>query len=168
MARDFIELNGVKIIWPNFSGIPSQYNSKGNRTFNVVLNEQVAHDLEMRGLNVKRHESKDPDGEPIWTLQCFVSFTPYPPDELYRIIPRGKMRMNEDTIGNLDHEDIEKANVKLNLSHWKMQGREGIKPYVNKMAVWVNEDSFADSYRDIPEIGNGPAFGGDEEEALPF
>lgn len=170
MARDFVQLNNVKLIWTNFAGNVSQYNMKGNRTFNIVLDEDNANMLRDRGLNIKVHPSKNPEDPPIYTLQCFVSFSPYPPEELYRIVPRGKIRLNEETIGNLDHEDIDFANVKLNLSHWTMpDGRIGIKPYVNKIAVWVNEDSFADSYRDIPDIGGPSVFDdNDADEPLPF
>ena len=158
MARDFEELNNVRLIWTNFAGNVSQFNMKGNRVFNVVLDEDDAERLLAKGLNVKVHPSKNPDEPPIRTLQCFVSFSPYPPEDLYRITSNGKIRLNEDTIGNLDHEDINHANVKLNLSHWTMpDGRTGIKPYVNKLAVWVNEDHFADSYSNIPDIG-GPEF----------
>lgn len=152
MAREYIDLHNVKVKWPNFSGQKSTFNPNGHRTFNIILDEQVANDLRDRGLNIKTHLNSSGE-DPLYTLQATISFSPYPPDEVYRIIPKGKIRLTEETIGALDHEDIDHIDVKLALSRWEMGNNSGIKPYVSKMAVWVNEDRFADSYRDIPEIG---------------
>jgi len=166
MAREYIELFNCPIRWPNFSGQKGKYNPYGKRTFNIVLDEETANELRKKNLNIRTH--LDSNGEnPIYTLQATVSFSPYPPDAVYRVIPKGKIALTEKTIGSLDHETIDHVDVKLSLSKWEMGNESGVKAYVSKLYVTVIEDGFADHYDSIPTIG-GDYEEVDSEDDLPF
>ena len=188
----------VRIIWPNFSGTVSEFNPKvgtdahgnpiGKRYFNIVLTEQMAEELRnieligdggkiVKGCNVKTRPPRDEGGEPLYTLK--VGFGAYPPEAIWRVIPKGRMALDLETVGNLDHEYIDHADVKVVISTYNYAGKSGITVYLSKLIVYIREDDFDsdEAFAGIPIIGGG---GGsdipyglhpreeDNEDDLPF
>ena len=85
------------------------------------------------------------------------------------------MALNLDTVGNLDHEFIDHADVKVSLSTYEKGPNVGITAYLSKLIVYIREDDFDnnDEFASIPIIGgNGTVFEGspmaDSEDELPF
>ena len=55
-----LEVEGVKLIYRNFSGAPSQYNADGDRNFCFIIeDEKQAKELQKDGWNVKIRETED-------------------------------------------------------------------------------------------------------------
>lgn len=169
MAFEYIELHNVKIInpWKNFKGKVSEYNEKGERTYDILIDADMAAELRERGINVKVHPNRDPDSDPAYSIKAVVSFHPVTPDEIARICNGRKKILHEDTIASLDAEDIDHIDVKLSVYNWTRNGRSGKKLYTTKLYAHVNEvkDSFSATYDDMPIMGIESA--GDDEEC-PF
>ena len=181
----------VRIIWKNFSGTPNDYNtpigtdSQGNpigkRTFNIVLTEEMADELRnlelvgnsgrtIKGCNVKTRVPSNGEGEPLYTLK--VQFGQYAPEAIWRVIPKGRMALNLETVGNLDHEVIDHADVKVTLATYEKGPNVGITAYLQKLIAYIQEDDFDsdEAFAGIPVIG-GPDSGGSglpDEDDLPF
>ena len=177
MSRLDVTFNDVQLIWKNFSGKADDFNAEGKRYFNVILNDdmvELLRDVELttrsgrvvKGANVKTRVPKNGEGDPMMTLR--VAFGTYPPDEMWCVTSKGKMALTMETVGNLDHEYIEKAKVKVTLSPYEKGANAGITAYCKKLIVWVKEDDFDqdEEFANLPVIGS--SFSPETDEDLPF
>lgn len=156
----FIE--GAQLIFKNFQGKKTEYNKEGNRNFGVLLDEELAEELKRDGWNVKYLKPKDddPDGvEQAW-LPVKISFNPYPP--ICQLINgRGKIKLNEETIDQLDWTRIKNCDIVINPYNYPaMQGRPaGVSAYLKAIYVTIEEDRFARKYADIPDLDEEDEYG---------
>ena len=181
----------VNIIWKNFSGKVGPYDpqvgvdSHGNpiakRHFSLVLTEEMAEELRnlelrgskgqiIKGCNVKTRLPKSGEGDPLYTLK--VSFGTYPPEAIWRVIPKGRMALDLETVGNLDHEYIDHADVKVSLSTYEMGPNVGITAYISKLIAYIQEDELDSdaAFAGIPIIGGPDGYSGSpsDDDDLPF
>ena len=181
MSSMTVTFKDVELRWKNFSGKSDDFNPQGKRFFHIVLNEEMANELRnvelttksgkiVHGANVKTHIPKTGEGDPMYTLKILIG--DFFPEEVIRVTPESRMKLNEDTIGNLDREYIEKAKVMVTLSPYERPGNTGITAYCRKLAVWIKEDNFDEDFKDIPEVGSGMkavTYGDDADDGeLPF
>lgn len=192
MASTTKIFKNVRIIWKNFSGQVNDFNPQvgldangkpiGKRYFSIVLTEEMAEELRqlelrgnsgkiIKGCNVKTRLPKDGEGEPLYTLK--VGFGNYPPEAIWRVIPKGRMALNLETVGNLDHEFIDHADVKVSLATYEKGPNSGITAYLSKMIAYVQEDDFDsdEAFAGIPVIGGDSAHSSpinNDDDDLPF
>lgn len=180
MSSMTVTFKDVEMRWKNFSGKTDDFNPQGKRFFHIVLNEEMVNELRnvelttksgkiVRGANVKTHVPKSGEGDPMYTLKVLIG--DFFPEEVIRVTPTNRMKLTEDTIGNLDREYIEKAKVMVTLTPYERPGNTGITAYCRKLAVWIKEDNFDEDFRDIPEVGSAkysPADNDPDDGDLPF
>lgn len=191
MASTIKVFKNVKIIWKNFSGkvgpydpqvgVDSQGKPIAKRHFSIILTEEMAEELRkielrtksgqvVKGCNVKTRLPKDGEGEPLYTLK--VAFGNYPPEAIWRVIPRGRMALDLETVGNLDHEFIDHADIKVSFATYEMGPNVGITAYLSKLIAYVQEDELDtdDAFANIPIIGgsDSPMPINNDDEDLPF
>lgn len=159
MAREKLTIEDATIIWPNFSGVEGQYNAKGDRNFTVVLDPRLAEQMAQDGWNVKFRDPRDEGDDPQCTVQVSVNFGGRPP-AVYMITERGRTLLDESVIGILDGADIVHADMMINPYEWTVNGKTGIKAYLDKMFVTVREDALDRKYADIPEVGQSADYDG--------
>ena len=147
-GRDNVVIEDAHLIWKNFSGEETQFNRAGNRNFNVIIDDlDFAEELERKGWNVKEKEARDEGDDPYFTLACAVSYKIIPP-KIMTYTGHSKAELNEDTVGMLDYADIINVDLELNGSHWEVNGKTGIKAYVNELHVTIDDGAFGDKYCD--------------------
>lgn len=151
MAEKFTVEN-AKIIWPNFSGLEGQFNAKGDRNFTIVLEPTDAQQMAEHGWNVKFRDPRDEGDDPQATLQVSVNFKGRPP-VVYMITSRGRTHLGEDMIGLLDSVEIIQADLMVNPYEWNVNGKSGVKAYLDKMFVTIREDVLDRKYADVPDVG---------------
>lgn len=194
MASTTKIFKNVRIIWKNFSGQVNDFNPQvgvdgsgkpiGKRYFSIVLTEEMAEELRqvelrgnsgkiIKGCNVKTRLPQNGEGDPLYTLK--VSFGAYPPEAIWRVIPKGRMALNLDTVGNLDHEFIDHADLKVTLSTYEKGPNSGITAYLSKMIAYIQEDDFDsdEAFAGIPVIGGSDISStsspiNNDEDDLPF
>ena len=176
--------------WRNFSGTIGEYNAPigqdehgnpiGKRYFSIELTPEMAEELRnvelrdsknniIRGCNIKTRLPQDEDGEPMYSIR--ITFGRIAPEAIWRVIPKGRMQLNLDTVGNLDHEYIERADVKVVLSTYEKGANKGITAYLNKLIVYIREDDFDNNeeFANIPIVGGSNYDGPDQDDdELPF
>lgn len=134
----------VRIMFRNFAGNPDKYHKNGVMpNFWIVLTEEKAKELINMGMNVKERENRDGDLE--YRLQVFVRFDNFPPT-VVKICGRRQIRLDEDMIADLDRDEIEKIDLAISPYHYEMEGRTGIKAYLNKGYFTIIEDEFDRRY----------------------
>lgn len=144
---------GVRLMFKNFQGKKGDYNDEGDRNFGIVLSEEMADHLRDDGWNVKRWIPKGEDAEPIYWLKVKVRFDNYPPTAVL-INSSGKIKLDEETIGQLDWSRIRYCDVVVSPYHYKGRNGnpDGITAYLKAIYVTVDEDEFEAKYADIPYL----------------
>ena len=150
MARqiDNITIEDAKIRFKNFAGAPDKFNPRGGkRTFNVLIEDpDMAQKLAEDGWNIRILQGRDPDEEPVHTIQVEVSFNNYPP-AVWMVTERGtKTRLDEETIAELDNARILTADIIISPYCWEVNGKSGVKAYLKTLYATIEEDKFAAKY----------------------
>ena len=142
-----LSVENAVIIWTNFSGGPTKYNSVGGkRTFTLVLSEEIADALKDEGWNIKFREPKDPDDDPLIYTEIVVNMeSAYPPTVVLYSEFRGRKKANpldSESIARLDSINID--NVDL-IIHPYEHGRTSafrVKGYARAIHVIQGQDGY--------------------------
>lgn len=142
-----IIITDCKIIYTNFEGREDQYNKNGNRTFDILLENEDADILAKEGYNIKYplNEEGERDYERSPRLRASVSYKLYEP-KVYIINGEQKTKLTEETVGTLDNVDIEYCDIVLTPYHWESNFGKGIKPYLKSLYAVIEFDPFIDKY----------------------
>ena len=147
-----VKADGTEIHPRNFSGaVILPYNKYGERNFTIIVDpDQVdIQDLIDKGWNIRQGRTRedDPDFVPNYYLRVKVKYHPANSD-LSRLNPRvikvtsgGELPMDEDNIGDLDRDEIVKANITLSGRWSESPTYTGVSAYLKKMVVRVSEDT---------------------------
>lgn len=164
-AEDNIKIHDAVIIFKNFEGRPTKFNSKGgSRSFNLVLPNDLKDILVDYGWNIRRHPARTEDGEDMFSTEIMVNYRcTYPPQVELLTCYDGKKRrrkLSEESIGVLDKVEIETCDVIIH-PHARIDQASGelkYKGYLNNMQAKQYEeirpfgDRFSDyRYDDEPE-----------------
>lgn len=138
-----ITLENVRVIYPNFAGRESEYNTKGSREFGIALDPALAEELASQGLNVK-FPSEDKPNRPAYLPATLSNGPEIQPWIKLVLVNQGKGTIlnNADTnqLAMLDEVTAGAlANVIINPYNWSAAGRTGIKAYVNKLYVYIDD-----------------------------
>lgn len=145
-------IEDAKILFTNFAGSPTRYNSEGGkREFSVALPLNLVEDLEKDGWNVKYRKNADGEFDPERPyLGVKVSYKFRAP-AIWLIAGGRKQLMTEDTVGTLDNITIKTADVVIHPSVYDVRGQQGISAYVKELYVVMDDESasFASKYADL-------------------
>lgn len=146
-----IKIEGAKLVFKNFQGKASNYNAEGNRNFGVLIDDDMAKELEKDGWKVKHFKPDEEGHEQAW-MSVKVKYGDYPPIAVL-ISSRGKTRLDEETINQLDWTSIKTVDLIIRPYNYPaMNGRPaGVSAYLKSIYVTVNEDDLELKYADIPE-----------------
>lgn len=150
-------LKNARIGFLNFAGAAKQYNDAGDRNFTIFLEPEIAEEMRNDGYNVKqlkRREDDDPN-EPLQDiLKVAVSYRIRAP-KIFLVTSRGKTPIGEGEVSMLDWQDILKVDLSLNPSAWDVNGKTGIKAYLQSMYMTIQEDELDLEYADLDYRGGG-------------
>lgn len=151
--KGFVEIEDARIIWPNFSGEERQFNRKGNREFTLVIpNREIADSLVNDkneygiGWNVKISDPRDPDDDPFIKLGVKVKFTDKSAPDVFLITNGNMTKLDEESIGCLDHIEIAKVDLSIRPYDSEMNGKPFRTAYLRSMYVTQNVDRLAARY----------------------
>ena len=146
MAMNYVNFENARIIFRNFKGEKSKFNTSGAREFSVVINDKdIADALIAEGWNVKFLAPKEPEEDGAYILKVAVSYM-YNPPKIFMVNGDTVTPIDEDTVGELDYADIAYCDLTITPYHWELNGKSGIKAYLKTMYVNVIPDTFAAKY----------------------
>lgn len=145
-------MEGVRIIFRNFSGKEGQYNREGDRNFAVLLDEKVATAMAEDNWNVKwlKPRSEDEEETPQAYLPVSVKFNPRPP-RIVLITSRGRSNLDEDQVEMLDWADIINVDLIVRPYEWTVNNKSGVKAYLQSMYVTIEEDPLEQKYNQLEQ-----------------
>lgn len=151
-----ITMEGVRIVFKNFSGKAGKMNAEGDRNFCVILEDpELVKAMEEDGWNVKYLKPREEGDDPQPYLKVKVKFHD---DESRRqpnvviITSRGRTRLGPDEVGILDWAEI--ANVDLIVTPYKWtlkSGKTGVSAYVKSLFITIREDELEQKYANVPD-----------------
>lgn len=146
-----VTLENVTIAFRNFAGKEDTYNREGDRNFAILLDEDLAERMLQDGWNVKHLKPRDED-PPQAYLQVAVSYKNRPP-RIGLVTSKGLNYLSEDQLEMLDWVDIEIADVTLNPYEWAVNGKTGVKAYVQSLFIKILEDYLQMKWESFVEDG---------------
>lgn len=148
-AKTFM-VEDARILFRNFSGETSQYNTKGERNFVVILDPDVAEVMRKDGWNIKLLSAMDEEepGDPY--IQVAIRFDVRPP-RVTLITSTSRTQLDETTIGILDWADIMTVDLIARGYDWTVGDKSGTKAYLQTMFVTIQEDALERKYAILDE-----------------
>jgi hypothetical protein len=143
-AKTFM-VEDAEIIFRNFSGKEGQYNREGDRNFTVILDEVAAEAMAADGWNVRYLKPREDDVPPTPCIAVAVNFENRPP-RVVMITSTARTALDGDSIGFLDWADIGKVDLIARGYEWEVNGKTGIKAYLQTMFVTISEDALELKY----------------------
>lgn len=144
-----LAVEGAKLIFRNFAGAETMYNRKGSRNFSVLFEEgDLASRLIADGWNLKPLPLREDDSIQMYHLPVAVSYEHVPP-RVTLVTQTKQTIMDEDTVGSLDYADLINVDLTITPYVWEVQGKTGVKAYLKSGFFVIQEDVFADKYREF-------------------
>lgn len=153
----FYDVDGRNMRFRNFAGKAGQFNMEGDRNFCLLLNPNVADDMQKEGFNIRYLNPRDDRDDPVPYVQVKLKYhdragNPLRGPKIVQVTRRGKTEIHEDTVSNLDWAEIEKFDISINPRPYEnINGRSGVTAYLKTLYVTISEDDFEDRYYDIPD-----------------
>lgn len=145
-------LEGVRIIFRNFSGAEGRFNAKGKRNFNVLIDDETAEAMLKDGWNIKYLMPREEGDEPQARLEVAVHYGGSgAPPRVIMITSRGKTYLDESMVPILDWAEIENVDMIIRPYEWEVNGKSGIKAYLKAIYVTIREDALEMKYLDVPD-----------------
>lgn len=151
-----ITIEDARLVFRNFSGKEGQYNREGDRNFAVILPDALAEEMGTGGWNIKYLKPRDEDDQPTPYVQVTVGYKGKPP-RVVMISSRGRTNLGEEDVNVLDWAEIEKADLIIRPYEWVVNGKTGIKAYLQSLFITISEDELELKYADVEDSGRGPA-----------
>ena len=145
-------MEGVRIIFRNFSGKEGQYNREGDRNFAVLLDDPTAHAMAEDNWNVKwlRPREEGEEENPQAYLPVSVNFKGRPP-RIVLITSRGRTHLDESSVEMLDWADILNVDLIVRPYEWTVNDKSGIKAYLQSIYVTIEEDALERKYSELDQ-----------------
>lgn len=149
--RNLLKMENAKIFWTNFAGKEKKNNPAGKRNFCVEIpNMEIVEQLQDDGWNVKYTKDSEEYGGPKPYIQVEIKYGDYPP-KIYKVTSKNKTLLDEDTVGDLDKDEITNVDLYITPYHWTYNGSSGVKAYCDSMWVTIEENDFQKKYSQYDE-----------------
>ena len=156
-----ITVREAEVRYLNFEGRATMYKEAGNRSFQLILPEDVADDMAKQGWNVKmtnpRRDATDEERESFEPRPYIEVAVSYKYDEMapkvVLVTDSVQTLLNADTAFLVDQADIIRFDCVINASRWEVGSKSGIKAYLKKAYITIQEDDLDSEYSHIPIAG---------------
>lgn len=144
--RGILQIDDARIVYRNFSGVPSKFNREGDRNFAVVIETQEQADaLIEEGWNVKIKPPREDGDDPFIYLPVKIKFSDRGPS-VYLRSGKAMRKLDEDTVDILDNVDILSVDMDIRPYDWEVNGKTGRTAYLQSINVVQKVDRFAEMY----------------------
>lgn len=143
-SKTFMVEDG-QIIFRNFTGKEGQYNREGDRNFAVILDQEAADQMLNDGWNVRFLAAREEGESDTPYIQVAVNFKNRPP-RVVMITSTSRTQLDEASVDVLDWADIQSADLIARGYEWTVNGKSGVKAYLQSLFVTIEEDALEKKY----------------------
>ncbi len=150
-----------EILFPNLEGKKDRFNTKGERSFRLKLNDQeFAKALIEDGWNIRIYTPKNEEYDPYYYMTVKTKFRSdsdnvYRDPEIHLVNSKNDILCGPQNMVDIDaafiSRKVKRVDLILNPYHWVHEGTgsgEGITAYIREMWIEVQESPFANRYAD--------------------
>jgi hypothetical protein len=158
-------MEGVRLVFRNFTGRPGKYNQEGERGFAAVIPDELGRQLLEDGWNVKwfKPREDEDEGEPN---ECYLPIVikyrnlkgePVRPPRIVTITPDGeggyvRKNLDEHEVENLDWVRMTNVDLIVRPYPWgPINGKYGTTAYLQSLFVTIEEDELEQKYRNLEQ-----------------
>lgn len=135
----------ARVIFRNFAGKEGQFNRAGDRSFSVVLPDDVAIQMLKDGWNVRYLPAREEGDSDTPYITVSVNFKNRPP-RVVMITSTARTTLNDESIEVLDWADIRTADLIARGYDWEVGDKSGTKAYLQSLFVTIEEDALELKY----------------------
>jgi hypothetical protein len=139
-------MENARIIFRNFEGKEGQYNQKGDRNFCVLLDDDLARQMDEDGWNIKMLKPREEGDAPQPYIQVSVGYGKGRPPRIVMITTHNRTDLGEQDVEVLDWVDISNVDLIIRPYNWEVNGKGGIKAYLKSLFVTIEEDYLEQKY----------------------
>lgn len=134
-----LQFDNAKIVFRNFAGRPSKFNTKGDRNFSIIIPDmETAQKLTDYGWNVKIRDARDEDDEPFIHLPVKVNINDRGPAMYLKSGSADPVRLDEESVECLDEIAISSVDLDVRPYDWDINGKTGRTAYL--LSIYVIQD----------------------------
>jgi hypothetical protein len=148
-AKTF-KVEDAQLIFRNFAGKEGQYNREGDRNFAVILEPAAAVAMAEDGWNVRSLTAREEGEEDTPYISVAVNFNNRPP-RVVMITSVGRTNLDEGSVEVLDWCDIRVADLIARGYEWSVNGKTGVKAYLQTLFVTIEEDDLERKYASLED-----------------
>lgn len=139
-------IENAQIIFRNFEGKEGQYNRSGDRNFAVIIpDEKTAQKMLKDNWNVRYLKAREEGEEDTPYIQVAVSYKNRPP-RIVMMTSKARTNITEDNVEVLDWADIKSSDLICRAYEWDVNGKTGVKAYLQSLFVTIEEDYLEQKY----------------------
>ena len=144
------KVEDARLIFKNFAGKEGPMNRMGDRNFCVVLDPESATQMAQDGWNVRTLDGRE-EGDPDTPyIQVAIGYKNRPP-RIVLISSTGRTQLDESSVEVLDYADMKTVDLIARAYNWEVNGKTGVKAYLQTMFVTIEEDDLERKYAVIPD-----------------
>lgn len=167
-----LEIENVQLMggrFKNFSGRATKYNREGDRFINVrIPSQEQAEELAEEGWNIKILDPKEEGDEPVYYLTVKIRYKveggKKDPNIFKGISSDNMHRLTPENTGDLDRDEVERADIVINPSYYNTNGKEGYSAYLDSLYVIIKGNRFASKYTVVDDEPIAESEEDEEEE----
>lgn len=142
-GRYYLVIKDARLMFKNFEGREKGKNRAGDRNFCVVIEDpEEAQQLAADGWNVKTLGPRDGEEEETHFIQVKLKYGSGRPPKITIRTANNEIYYDEETVKNLDNADLTNIRIVINPYHWEVNGKKGIKAYLNSLSATLIDDDF--------------------------
>jgi len=150
---DIVTIQGAKILWPNFRGAKDQFNSEGDRNFNIHLTKQQTDELTADGWNVKCKAPRPDDEEQVerCTLKITVNMEGPKPPKIIGVGANTRKRneYTKETVELVDAVEMRTCDISFVPYFWEVGDSIGVSAYLRTMYFELVEDELDEKWAEL-------------------
>jgi len=152
-----LQIDNIRLLWPNFSGEKRKFNENGKRIFNIGLEQEEAEQIAALGWPVKSRERVNDEGETevLHNLKVTVKMDAQKPPAIFLVStdingnPK-RTPLHEDTVELLDALEFSQVDVILRPYNYDVNGTKGVAAYLKTGFFVLAQDDLEKKYAHIP------------------
>jgi hypothetical protein len=138
-------IEDARLIFRNFTGREGPFNKVGDKSFAVILPDEMALQMIQDGWNVRYLKPREEDDEATPYISVAVRFDIRPP-RVVMITSTARTSLDNSSVEVLDYADIQTADLIARGSYWEVGEKSGWKAYLQSLFVTIEEDALERKY----------------------